>query len=230
MKYRRSLRQAFSTLHVCLYARGNSRRSRRLSLLPVANKQICLSLGIQHPFLPWRRDRARGNNHRPLRVVVRSRRSDKGNLRCTLVLPLSSPISIPFSPHPLYFLSISLFLFHILLFLPNNSIVSFSFSSAFFLSLSLCFSCRLCFFTIIFSIIYRVLFLYLFCFNLFRINGIAKVSCSISIANFLKKLTLLRSSCSAAFETVLVAEWEVALDYKFYTIQFRNVRDLIRYD
>lgn len=29
---------------------SNSRRTRRLSLLPVVNKQICLSLGIQHRF------------------------------------------------------------------------------------------------------------------------------------------------------------------------------------
>lgn len=75
----------------------------RLSLLPVANKQICLSLGIQLHFRLGE-DRAaavvaQGNNHGPLRVVVRSRRSDKGNLRCTLVLPLSSLIPIScFSP------------------------------------------------------------------------------------------------------------------------------------
>lgn len=78
---------------------SNSRGTEPLSLLPIANKQICLSLGTSAALPPRRRSCrcSRGNNRGSLRVVVRSRRSDKGNLRCTLVLPLSSlvPISSP---------------------------------------------------------------------------------------------------------------------------------------
>lgn len=42
-------RLMLSFLSLSLFA-SNSRRTRRLSLLPVVNKQICLSLGIQHRF------------------------------------------------------------------------------------------------------------------------------------------------------------------------------------